>query len=83
MNLSDCKTIEEYREAAHYWQKKWDTNNKALKECLESLATVSHLFDRASLRVVTKGTKIICDNKEMTIQEMINWTIKQVPKDCQ
>lgn len=23
MNLTDCKTIEEYRETAHYWQKKW------------------------------------------------------------
>lgn len=23
MNLSNCKTIEEYREAAHYWQKLW------------------------------------------------------------
>lgn len=31
MNLSDCKTIEEYREAAHYWQKKWAENDAELE----------------------------------------------------
>jgi hypothetical protein len=41
MNLSNCKTIEQYREAAHYWQKKWAKTDEELKklkvriECLE------------------------------------------------
>lgn len=32
MNLSDCKTIEEYRDAAHYWQKQWAEADKKIKE---------------------------------------------------
>lgn len=36
MNLSDCKTIEQYREAAHYWQKKWEKTDALLKEVTEA-----------------------------------------------
>lgn len=35
MNLSDCKTIEEYRDAAHYWQKRWAKADKEIKETIE------------------------------------------------
>lgn len=43
MNLSDCKTIKEYREAAHYWQKKWaqsEEKNKELNSKIKSIRTI-------------------------------------------
>lgn len=78
MNLSDCKTIEEYREAAHFWQKKWAVEEKKVKECGSTLVTLKELLESSVIKTVLWQwrTKVLIEGKDMTYNEMIDWTLK-------
>lgn len=77
MNLSNCKTIEEYREAAHYWQKKWEETDKQLelkkKFVLETVNSLMPLHEDAFLdlkvgdRFHIEGIAKLLDAKEALI----------------
>lgn len=45
MILPENPTAEEYRAAAHYWQKKWDESEAELRRFQDFLALVMHNFD--------------------------------------
>lgn len=57
MNLSDCKTIEEYREAAHYWQKRWADTQNSLDKAKQVLA----IIDKNHVEILTLLTSIGLD----------------------
>lgn len=55
MNLSNCKTIEEYREAAHYWQKKWAKATKDEQRIIKLIDLLGSFEDDSFQTVTISG----------------------------